>query len=75
MYFKSKTAEYIFYLLELDGEARASKLNITASHYRRKNKARIWRENMMEILNEGDHEYKAAAIKKLNEIYKDMIEP
>ncbi len=39
-YFKTKASEYIFYLTELDGEVRMSKLGITASHFSNKRKAK-----------------------------------
>ena len=75
VYFNSKEAEYIFYLLELDGKQRADKLNITMKCYSNKNEAKAWRDSIAKVIHPDKCKNKRAseAICKLNQLYEDMI--
>lgn len=74
-YFNCKASEYIFYLLELDGEARLKKLKVTKTHYRNKEKAKLWRNEIIKVIHSDKcHNPKAdAATSKLTELYKGMV--
>lgn len=74
-YFNSKAAEYIFYLLELDGDARLKKLKITKTHYSNKQMAKIWRNEIIKVIHSDkcDHPKADAATSKLTELYKGMV--
>jgi len=74
-YFVSKEAEIIFYLVELSGEVRLTKLGLTKSHYSNKNKATKWRNTMLKIIHPDKclHLKSSDATKTLNSIYKEMI--
>jgi hypothetical protein len=74
-YFKSKENEYIFYLLELDGEIQQKKLNIERIFYKDKEKAKKWRNKIMKMINPdiSKHPMSTQSTKILNEIYKDMM--
>lgn len=74
-YFTSKANEYIFYLLELDGEVRMNKLCITKRHFTNKRFARQW---MLAISKEihpdvCKNSNAAEAMSKLNSIYDGMV--
>lgn len=71
-YFNSEASEVIFYLLQLDGELRASKLKISCVMYSSKLTSSKWYNNLLSILTESDHQFKDSAIAKLNSIYKKM---
>lgn len=73
-YFISKAAEYIFYLLELDGEARLEKLGITKMHFVSKDKAKNWRNNIAKIIHPDKCNHKMAreATAKLSKIYMEL---
>lgn len=75
VYFNSKEAEYIFYLLELDGKHRADKLNITMKCYSNKNEAKIWRDSIAKVIHPDKCKNERAneAICKLNQLYGDMV--
>lgn len=75
VYFNSKEAEYIFYLLELDGKQRADKLNITMKCYSNKNEAKMWRDSIAKVIHPDKckNERASEAICKLNQLYEDMI--
>lgn len=74
-YFTSKEAEYIFYLLELDGKQRADKLKITMNCYSNKNKAKVWRDSIAKVIHPDKCKDERAhdAICKLQQLYEDMI--
>lgn len=74
-YFKNKEAEYIFYLLELDGKQRSEKLNITMKCYSNKKEAKIWRDSIAKIIHPDICKDQRAneAICKLNQLYEDMV--
>lgn len=74
-YFISNAAEYIFYLLELDGEIRTRKLGITKTHYSNKKKAKAWRDKISKAIHPDKcrHEKAADAMSKLNSMYKSMV--
>ena len=73
--FKSKEDEYIFYLLDLDGEIQSKKLNIKPILYKDKIKAKKWRNNITKIINPNISKDRQAmeATKKLNNIYENMM--
>ena len=75
IYFISREAEVIFYLVELSGELRLKKLGITKGHYNNKNKASKWRNDMVKIIHPDKccHEKASEATSKLNSIYKEMV--
>ncbi len=74
-YFISKVDEYIFYLLELEGELRMQKLGINKSHFTNKKKAKQWRDKISKEIHpdKSDHEKSEEAMAKLNSIYEAMI--
>lgn len=74
-YFNDKASEYIFYLLELSGKARADKLNIQLKHYSNKKEAKKWRDSIAKVIHPDKCKNKQAnkAISKLNQLYEDMI--
>ena len=73
-YFKSKEDEYIFYLVELDGELQQEKLKIDLSLYKDKEKAKKWRNSIITVIHPdaSSHPNVNDATAKLNEIYKRM---
>lgn len=74
-YFISKMDEYIFYLLELEGELRMQKLGINKSHFTNKKKAKQWRDKISKEIHpdKSDHKKAEEAMAKLNSIYEAMI--
>ncbi|AKN29965.1 hypothetical protein Ccar_03595 [Clostridium carboxidivorans P7] len=74
-FFTSEASEYIFYLLELDGEARLKKLKVTKTHYSNREKATKWRNDIIKVIHSDKcHHPKAdEAVNKLTEIYKGML--
>lgn len=74
-YFKSLEDEYIFYLVELDGELRKEKLEINISLYKNKDKAKEWRNKLMNIIHpdKSNHPNATKASEVLNELYKNMV--
>lgn len=75
VYFTSKEAEYIFYLLELDGKNRAEKLNISMKCYSNKSEAKRWRDSIAKVIHPDICKNPRAkeAVLKLNQLYEDMI--
>jgi len=75
LYFKSLEDEYIYSLVELDGELRKEKLNIDISLYKNKEKAKEWRNNLMNIIHpdKSNHPNATKASEILNELYTNMI--
>lgn len=71
-YFISPVHELIFYLRELDGEARLDKLGITKFHYHNKAYAEKWYEDKMRILSSGDHLQLTKAQAELHYLYRRM---
>jgi len=74
-YFKTKEDEYIFYLVELDGEMQQEKLKISRMHYADKEKAKKWRDEIITMIHPdiNSHLNATKATEKINEIYKRMI--
>lgn len=74
-YFNSLEAEYIFYLLELDGKQRADKLHITMKCYSDKAFAKSWRDSIAKIIHPDKCSNSRAndAISKLNQLYEEMV--
>lgn len=73
LYFKSEASRIMFILVEIGSTTRASLLNITGKHYRDKEVAEKWYENLIDILNkEKSHPSYEAAITQLNIMYSIM---
>ena len=75
MFFKNQGVEYAFYLTELDGKSRMEKLDVRRFHYSNKKYATDWKNKISEKLQseEMPNELREKAIKKLEEIYNNMI--
>lgn len=73
-YFKSKEAELIFYLVELDGELRMKKLGITRQHTRNLATAKKWRNDIAQLIHPdvSNHPKAAQAFSVLTEMYEQM---
>lgn len=74
-YFTTQASEYIFYLTELDGESRMSKLGITASHFSNKKKAKTWRDQISKVIHPDvcKHVDASDAMAQLNDLYNQMV--
>ena len=74
-FFKSEEAMYIFYLTQLDGEARADKLGINKIHYGSETAARRWMQNIAKHVHPDNstHPYARQASEELNGIYAGML--
>lgn len=74
-YFKSDAHKYIFYLLELEGKERISKLKINKSHYKNKDIARLWYRDIVKKItpDKVKGKYVAEAMIELNSIYNKML--
>ena len=74
-YFQSLEDEYIFYLIELDGEIQQEKLKIDRTFYKDKTKAKNWRNSIIEVIHpdKSQHPNATKATEILNEIYTRMI--
>lgn len=75
VYFKTRADEYIFYLIELDGEQQMNKLEITPAHFSSKRKAKAWRNEISKIIHPDvcQHVYASQAMAQLNDIYEQML--
>lgn len=75
-YFKSEAARLIFFLVELDGEARMDKLNVTRRLYKEADKAKEWRDSIIEVIhpNVCHHPQAARATEIVNKIYSRMVQ-
>jgi hypothetical protein len=73
-YFKSEADRIIFFLLELDGEARAKALGITKAHFRSKITASGWRDGLVKIIHPDicNHPNANKALATLNGLYGQM---
>ena len=73
-YFISPSIEYIFYLVELDGEIRMNKLNITSKLFKDKKEAKSWRDKISKLIHPDvcTHAKSSEAMMKLNELYQQM---
>lgn len=74
-YFQSSTHELLFYLLELDGEARMEKLGITARLFFKKAEAKKWyRELAKQIHPDTCHLPQATrGMEVLNHLYAQLL--
>ena len=75
VYFTSLAAEYIFYLLELDGKDRLNKLNVNRKYYSNKRLAKVWRDKIAWEIHPDRCKINGAdrALAKLNQLYESMI--
>jgi len=74
-YFKGEAERYIFFLLEMDGEARKQKLKINRLNYSDKAYAKKWKDSIAKIVHPDNckHPLAEAAYTELTEMYKGMI--
>ena len=74
-YFISPAVEYIFYLIELDGETRIKKLKITPHLFKSPKAAKSWRDKISKLIHPDlcSHSKSSEAMMKLNELYQQMI--
>lgn len=75
-YFKTRTDEIIFALLELKGKQRQEKLKITNFCYNNPQYAKKWRNDLVKIIHpdKTEHPKSAEAMQVLKELYEGMIE-
>lgn len=74
-YFYSEGHEYIYYLVELNGDIKKNNLGINKNLYTNKKKAKEWKDRISKkIINEAtDHPNLNRALEELNNIYQEMI--
>lgn len=74
-YFTSKANEYIYCLLELDGEIRMKKLGITKKHFDNQSIAKEWMRSISKEIHPDrcNHPKAAEAMAKLNNMYNSMV--
>ena len=74
-YFANEAAEYLFYLLELEGELRMKKLNIQSTLFSNPKKAKNWYRQIAKIIHPDycPHPKATEGMTKLNELYAQMI--
>ncbi|MCM2130036.1 DnaJ domain-containing protein [Larsenimonas rhizosphaerae] len=77
-YFVSKRAEYIYYLLEHEGERREKLLGIDDEIYSDKKVAKKWYKRIAQIVHPDfgtrDSEQAKEAFQKLQDIYQDLTD-
>ena len=74
-YFASEASEYLFYLLELDGELRIKKLGIHRGLFSNKKQAKTWYRNIAHVIHPDHCQHPKAnqGMNVLNELYQSMI--
>lgn len=74
-YFTSKANEYIYCLLELDGEIRMKKLGITRKHFDNSGIAKEWMRAISKEIHPDicGHPKASDAMAKLNSMYNSMV--
>jgi len=74
--FKSKRLEYIYYILEHEGEKREKLLGIDDDIYGDPKKAKIWYKKITQIIRAdlADSEDAKKAFQKLTEIFHDITD-
>jgi hypothetical protein len=74
-YFTSEESRLIYALLYLDAELRAKELGIQKLHFRDKEVAKTWRNEISKKIHPDmcPHPNAADAIAKLNELYERMV--
>jgi len=75
-YFSSKRSEYIYYLLEHEGEKREKLLGIDDEIYSDSKKAKHWYKRIAQIIRAdlADSERAKNAFQTLQNIYKDLTD-
>lgn len=75
LYFKDEVSELIFYLLELEGDARLKKLGVNNRYYKDKEQASTWKNQLMKKIHpdQSTHVKAEEATKELNRLYGSMI--
>ena len=75
IYFSSLANEYIYYLVELDGDARMKKLGIVKTHFTNKKKAKAWRDKISKVIHPDISKHPSAtdAMTQLNSMYSTMV--
>lgn len=75
-YFKSKRLEYIYYILEHEGEKREKLLGINDDIYSDPKKAKVWFKKITQIIRAdlADFDDATKAFQKLQEIFHDITD-
>lgn len=73
-YFNSLTDEYLFYLLELEGELRMKKLGITRQHFSNSKVAKQWYRSLAKMIHPDvcHHPNATLAMNQLTQLYREM---
>lgn len=73
-YFDSKANEYLFYLLELDGGVRMTKLGITHRHFYDSKVAKQWYRSLAKLIHPDvcHHPKATLGMEKLTQLYREM---
>lgn len=74
-FFISKEAEYIYYLVKLDGEEQVEKLKIKEMYFKNQEAARRWRNDIVKYIHPDkcNHPDAEKAIEKLTNLYEKMV--
>ncbi|WYE64881.1 hypothetical protein LDK10_05720 [Fusobacterium animalis] len=72
-YFKSKASMYLFALLEITGKVQLDLLGITYNHYKDKESAKNWYEDIMKTIKNSNHTNLENAIRNLKMLYAGML--
>lgn len=72
-YFKSKASMYLFALLEITGKVQLDLLGITYNHYKDKESAKNWYEDIMKTIKNSNHTNLKNAIRNLKMLYAGML--
>lgn len=75
-YFKTRTDEIIYALIELKGKQRQEKLNITNFCYNNAQYAKKWRNDILKLIHPDKTRHPKAeeAITLLQELYEGMVQ-
>lgn len=75
-YFKTRTDEIIYALIELKGKQRQEKLNITNFCYNNAQYAKKWRNDILKLIHPDKTKHPKAeeAVTLLQELYEGMVE-
>ena len=74
-YFKTRTDEIIYALVELNGKQRKQKLNITSFCYNNPQYAKKWRNDIVKLIHpdKTKHPMAEKAMTLLQELYEGMV--
>ncbi|MGL4335259.1 MAG: hypothetical protein ACRCST_00090 [Turicibacter sp.] len=73
-YFVNDAVEYIFYLVELEGDVQMKKLGIGKTHFTNKRVAKTWRDKISKQIHPdvSNHPKASDAMANLNDLYQQM---